>query len=109
MGVLPDFSRCAYVGGARPGANRAKAARFGFGEASGGGGIGLDTKRHYLLLAFFVMPAAASLSVTAQDLTIMLLGEKWQPAGLLLSIIALRGIFHVVEGSQPDWNLVRRK
>jgi PST family polysaccharide transporter len=51
-------------------------------------------------LAFFVMPAAAILSVTAQDLTIMLLGEKWQAAGLLLSIIALRGIFHVVEGSQ---------
>src|SRR5262249_5121279 len=35
-----------------------------------------------------------------QDLTVMLLGEKWQAAGFLLSIIALRGIFHVVEGSQ---------
>jgi PST family polysaccharide transporter len=52
------------------------------------------------VLAFFVMPAAAIMSVTAQDLTVMLFGEKWQPAGLLLSIIALRGIFHVVEGSQ---------
>jgi O-antigen/teichoic acid export membrane protein len=51
-------------------------------------------------LAFFVMPAAAILSVTAQDLTVMLLGEKWRAAGLLLSIIALRGIFQVVEGSQ---------
>ena len=51
-------------------------------------------------VAFFVMPAAAIMSVTGQDLTVMLLGEKWQPAGLLLSIIALRGIFHVVEGSQ---------
>jgi O-antigen/teichoic acid export membrane protein len=51
-------------------------------------------------LAFFVIPAAAILSVTAQDLTIMLLGEKWRAAGLLLSIIALRGIFQVVEGSQ---------
>src|SRR5262245_21202210 len=51
-------------------------------------------------LAFFVMPAAAILSVIAQDLTVILLGEKWQPAGLLLSIIALRGIFQVVEGSQ---------
>ena len=40
--------------------------------------------------------------MTAQDLTVMLLGEKWRPAGLLLSIIALRGIFQVVEGSQ-DW------
>jgi PST family polysaccharide transporter len=51
-------------------------------------------------VAFFVMPAAAILSVTAQDLTVMLLGEKWRAAGLLLSIIALRGIFQVVEGSQ---------
>jgi O-antigen/teichoic acid export membrane protein len=51
-------------------------------------------------LAFFVMPTAAILSVTAQDLTVLLLGEKWRAAGLLLSIIALRGIFQVVEGSQ---------
>jgi O-antigen/teichoic acid export membrane protein len=51
-------------------------------------------------LAFFIMPTAAILSVTAQDLTVMLLGEKWRAAGLLLSIIALRGIFQVVEGSQ---------
>ena len=51
-------------------------------------------------LAFFMMPTAAILSVTAQDLTVMLLGEKWRAAGLLLSIIALRGIFQVVEGSQ---------
>jgi O-antigen/teichoic acid export membrane protein len=51
-------------------------------------------------LAFFVMPTAAILSVTAQDLTVMLLGEKWRAAGLLLSIIALRGIPQVVEGSQ---------
>ena len=51
-------------------------------------------------LAFFVMPLAAILSVTAEDLTVILLGEKWRAAGSLLSIIALRGIFHVVEGSQ---------
>jgi len=51
-------------------------------------------------LAFFLMPAAAVLSVIAQDLTVILLGEKWRAAGLLLSIIALRGIFQVVEGSQ---------
>jgi PST family polysaccharide transporter len=30
----------------------------------------------------------------------MLLGEKWREAGSLLSIIALRGIFQVVGGSQ---------
>src|SRR5262245_56156976 len=51
-------------------------------------------------LAFFMMPTAAILSVTAQDLTVILLGEKWRAAGLLLSIIALRGIFQAVEGSQ---------
>jgi PST family polysaccharide transporter len=51
-------------------------------------------------VAFFAMPAAAILSVTAEDLTVVLLGEKWRAAGLLLSIIALRGIFQVVEGSQ---------
>jgi len=52
------------------------------------------------MLAFFVMPIAAILSVTAEDLTIILLGEKWRVAGSLLSIIALRGIFNVVEASQ---------
>jgi O-antigen/teichoic acid export membrane protein len=51
-------------------------------------------------LAFFVMPAAAILSVTAQDLTVILLGEKWRAAGALLRIIALRGIFQVIEASQ---------
>jgi O-antigen/teichoic acid export membrane protein len=51
-------------------------------------------------LAFFMMPAAAILSVTAEDVTVLLLGEKWQVAGSLLSIIALRGIFQVIEGSQ---------
>jgi O-antigen/teichoic acid export membrane protein len=51
-------------------------------------------------LAFFVMPTAAILSVTAEDLTVLLLGEKWRAAGLLLSIIALRGIFQAIEGSQ---------
>lgn len=51
-------------------------------------------------LAFFFMPAAAILSVTAEDVTVLLLGEKWQLAGSLLSIIALRGISQVIEGSQ---------
>jgi O-antigen/teichoic acid export membrane protein len=51
-------------------------------------------------LAFFVMPAAAILSVTARDIVVILLGEKWRVTGLLLSIIALRGIFQVIEGSQ---------
>jgi O-antigen/teichoic acid export membrane protein len=51
-------------------------------------------------LAFFAMPAAAILSVTGEDVTVILLGDKWRAAGSLLSIIALRGIFQVIEGSQ---------
>jgi O-antigen/teichoic acid export membrane protein len=51
-------------------------------------------------LAFFVMPTAAILSVTGKDLTVILLGEKWRPAGALLAIIALRGIFQSIEMSQ---------
>lgn len=51
-------------------------------------------------LAFFMMPVAAILSVTAEDVTVLLLGEKWQAAGSLLHILALRGIFQVIEGSQ---------
>jgi PST family polysaccharide transporter len=51
-------------------------------------------------VAFFVMPMAAILSVTAEDLTVILLGEKWQATGSLLTIIALRGIFQAVELSQ---------
>lgn len=51
-------------------------------------------------LAFFVMPTAVIMSVTAQDVVVALLGEKWRESGLLLSIVALRGILHVVQGSQ---------
>src|SRR6185437_4767636 len=51
-------------------------------------------------LAFFVMPLAAILSVTGEDVTVVLLGVKWHIAGLLLRIIALRGIFQVIEASQ---------
>jgi O-antigen/teichoic acid export membrane protein len=51
-------------------------------------------------LAFFVMPIAAIMSVTAQDIVVILMGEKWRAAGSLLSIIALGGIFRVIEGSQ---------
>ena len=52
------------------------------------------------LLAFFAMPAAATLSITARDVVGVVLGAKWQPAGALLAILALRGIFQAVEGSQ---------
>ena len=43
-------------------------------------------------MAFFVMPTAAILSVTGKDVTVMLLGEAWRNSGLLLSIMALRGV-----------------
>jgi O-antigen/teichoic acid export membrane protein len=52
------------------------------------------------ILAFFVMPAAALLSVIAQDVTVVLLGETWRRSGLLLSIFALRGIVEFIELSQ---------
>jgi PST family polysaccharide transporter len=51
-------------------------------------------------LAFFVMPTTAILSVTGQDAVVILLGEKWRESGLLLSIMALRGIFELIEISQ---------
>jgi O-antigen/teichoic acid export membrane protein len=52
------------------------------------------------MLTFFVMPVSAMLSVTAEDLTAILLGEKWRVTGSLLSILALRGIFQSIDGSQ---------
>jgi PST family polysaccharide transporter len=51
-------------------------------------------------LAFYIMPAAAMLSVLSVDLVVVLLGEKWRVAGSLLGILALRGMFHVIDGSQ---------
>ncbi len=51
-------------------------------------------------LAFFVMPTAAILSVTGQDVAVMLLGENWRKSGLLLSILALWGIVQFIEVSQ---------
>jgi polysaccharide transporter, PST family len=51
-------------------------------------------------LAFFVMPAAAILTVTGQDVAVMLLGETWRMSGLLLRIMALRGFVEFIEASQ---------
>jgi PST family polysaccharide transporter len=48
-------------------------------------------------LAFFAMPAFGLLSVTSQDLIVLLLGAKWSRSGLLLSVLALRGIPQTVE------------
>lgn len=49
------------------------------------------------LLSFFAAPAFAVLAVTGQDLVVLLLGQKWAPAGPLLCIFAVRGIAHSIE------------
>ncbi len=48
-------------------------------------------------LGFYAMPAFGILAVTGQDLVIVLFGSKWAQAGVLISILALRGIPHAVE------------
>ena len=50
-------------------------------------------------LSFLSCLCFAGLAVTGRDLVIILLGQKWEPAGLLLCIFAVRGIAHVVERS----------
>ena len=64
-------------------------------------------------LAFFCMPAFGILAVVGQDLVVLLLGAKWDHAGALLSILALRGIpqsvdrsagwLHVAAGRTERW------
>src|SRR5207302_1277498 len=49
------------------------------------------------MLTFYAMPAFGLMAVTSQDLIVMLLGSKWSTAGVLLSVLALRGMPHVVE------------
>lgn len=41
--------------------------------------------------------AFAGLAVTGQDFVVLLLGEKWGPAGPLLCLLAIRGIAHGTE------------
>jgi PST family polysaccharide transporter len=48
-------------------------------------------------LTFFLMPAFGLLAVTSQDLIVLLLGQKWAVAGVILSVFALRGIPQVLE------------
>jgi PST family polysaccharide transporter len=48
-------------------------------------------------LTFFAAPAFAILAVTGEDIVVLLLGEKWMQAGVILSVLALRGPAHVVE------------
>lgn len=49
------------------------------------------------LLSFVSTAAFAVLAVTSQDLVVLLLGEKWAPAGPILCILGVRGIAHCVE------------
>jgi PST family polysaccharide transporter len=48
-------------------------------------------------LTFFVMPAFGLLAVIGADLVVLLLGRKWQAAGVILSVLAFRGIPQVLE------------
>ena len=48
-------------------------------------------------VTFFSALAFAVLAVTGQDFVVLLLGQKWAPAGPLLCIFAVRGIAHAVE------------
>jgi PST family polysaccharide transporter len=48
-------------------------------------------------VAFYAMPAFGVLAVVSQDLVVLLLGAKWASAGVILSVLALRGIPHCVE------------
>jgi PST family polysaccharide transporter len=48
-------------------------------------------------LGFYAMPTFGIVAVTGQDLVPALFGSKWSQAGVLISILALRGIPHSVE------------
>ncbi len=48
-------------------------------------------------LAFYGMLAFAILSVTGEDCVVLLVGEKWLFAGIIVSVLALRGIPHCIE------------
>jgi polysaccharide transporter, PST family len=48
-------------------------------------------------LSFFSAPAFAILAVIGQDFVVLLLGQKWAPAGPLLCIFAVRGIAQSIE------------
>jgi PST family polysaccharide transporter len=48
-------------------------------------------------VAFYTMPGFGLLAVISPDLIAVLLGQRWAAAGVILSVLALRGIPHVVE------------
>jgi PST family polysaccharide transporter len=49
------------------------------------------------MLSFVASLGFAVLAVTGQDFVVILLGQKWAPAGPLICIFAVRGIAHVIE------------
>jgi PST family polysaccharide transporter len=49
------------------------------------------------MLSFYAMPVFGLIAATCQDIIVLVLKEKWAGAGLLLSVIAYRGMPHVVE------------
>jgi PST family polysaccharide transporter len=51
------------------------------------------------LMSFISAPLFAVISVTGEDVVPLLLGEKWAPAGFLLTIFGFRGIAHGAERS----------
>lgn len=51
-------------------------------------------------VAFYAMPAFGLLAVIGQDLVVQMLGAKWTSAGVLLSVLAFRGIPQCVERTQ---------
>jgi PST family polysaccharide transporter len=48
-------------------------------------------------LTFFTALVFSGLAVTGSDIVVLLLGQRWEPAGPLFCIFAVRGIAHVVE------------
>ena len=48
-------------------------------------------------VAFYSMAVFGVLAVTSRDSIVLLLGQKWATAGVILSVLALRGIPHSVE------------
>lgn len=48
-------------------------------------------------LSFVSAPAFAALAASGQDIVVVVLGEKWSPAGPLLCMFAIRGIAHTIE------------
>jgi PST family polysaccharide transporter len=48
-------------------------------------------------LVFYTAAVFGLLAVTSQDIVVLLLGTRWATAGVILSILALRGIPHSIE------------